>query len=102
MQPAASVGRCGPAQGGGPHHRLCAGSSSLVALKAVHGCGFALRSSGLGGLSLRRRALARGGSRVTASAAQPLVRAASRLVVRTLPANLVAGLFAAARRCVGV
>lgn len=88
-QPAACSLGLGPAQpprAGG----LCSRSSSFVALKAS-------ARGGLLGLppTARRRCAVR-----TAASAQPLLRGVARAAVRLLPANALATMFAAARRCV--
>lgn len=74
---------------------LCSRSSSFVAMQQGLRC--------RGPLVLPRAA--RRPVCAAASAAQPLLRAASRLVVRTLPAQWLAAAFGAARRwvasCVG-
>ena len=88
MQAARSLGL---APQGRPAARLCARSSSFLALQHQR-----LSPVGLGAATVRRRCAVR----VAASAAQPLLRAAAplgRLAVRALPANLLAAAFAAAR-----
>lgn len=80
---------CGPQPAPQLQRRLCSRAAGFLGAKQL---GLARQPLSLGAATRRRAA-----GRVAASAAQPLLRAASRLALRTLPANLLAGMFAAAR-----